>query len=354
MRTPRWFTMAAAIAAATFLLSESGLSPVLSAVALAEAEASAKVGQIRTPPQGVLVEPLGNTGEAIFATFEGWGPTKDGSPVLLLGYFNRNKQPIDIPIGPDNRIEPGGPDFGQPTHFHPGRQYGVFAIPMPKDFGTKRLTWTLTASGHTTAVTFWANPKYWIDFYKNYANGNEPPRIKFSPTGTELIGPPKEKFVQELTGIVGQPVPITLWAADQPPTIVFEATPPGGAAAARQPAPRPAGATEPPQAIIGGRVLGGTPAGPGGGGGAAGREPRGDIRVLWKKYRGPGDVKIAEETIALTNDKDAKKFVEAKTTATFSQPGVYWLRAQINDSSGDGGGGDQCCWTTAHVTVTVK
>jgi hypothetical protein len=337
--------LAAATAAATACLVLSG---------------SGVGAQIRTPPQGVLVEPLGNTGQAIFATFEGWGPTKDkdGSPVLLLGYFNRNKeQSLDIPIGPDNRIEPGGPDFGQPTHFQPGRQYGVFAIPMPKDFGTRRLTWTLTANGNTTAVTFWANPPYWIDFYKNQANGNEPPRIKFAPTGPEFIGPPKDRFVQELTGAVGQPVTLTLWAADQPPTTIFEATPPGGAAAGREPAaPRPPGATEPPQAIIGGRVLGGTPAGPGGGGGggAAGRESRGDIRVQWKKYRGPGDVKIAEETIALTNDKDAKKFVEANTTATFSQPGVYWLRAQINDSSGEGGGGDQCCWTTVHVTVTIK
>jgi hypothetical protein len=26
----------------------------------------------------------------------------------------------------------------------------------------------------------------------------------------------------------------------------------------------------------------------------------------------------------------------------------------VNDDSGDGGGGDQCCWTTAHVKVTVK
>ena len=32
----------------------------------------------------------------------------------------------------------------------------------------------------------------------------------------------------------------------------------------------------------------------------------------------------------------------------------YWLRAQINDSSGDCGGGDQCCWTSAHVRVIVK
>ena len=86
-----------------------------------------------------------------------------------------------MPIGPDNRIEPGGPDFGQPTHFHSGRQWGVFAITVPKDFGTKKLTWTLTANGNTSTVQFWLNPPYWIDFYKNGANGNEPPRIKFSP-----------------------------------------------------------------------------------------------------------------------------------------------------------------------------
>lgn len=320
-------------------------------------------GQTRTPPQGVLLEPVGLAGEPIYAAFEGWGPAKDGSQVLLLGYFNRNKeQALDIPIGPNNRIEPGGPDFGQPTHFHPGRQYGVFAIPIPKDFGTKRLTWTITANGQTTSVSFWANPAYWIDFYKNLANGNEPPRIKFSAAGPELIGPPRERFVQTLNGTVGQPVTLTAWAADQPPTNTNESepTPPGGAdgvgrGGARAPSARNTSA-DPLPAIIGGRVLSGGLGGALGGGGAATRsaERRGDYRVIWKKYRGPGDVKIADDVIPLFNKGDATLFVEAKTTATFSAPGEYWLRAQINDSSGDGGGGDQCCWTTAHVVVIVK
>lgn len=308
-------------------------------------------------PSGVLLEPLGTSGEAVYPAFEGWGPLKDGTNVLLLGYFNRNKEPIDVPIGPENRIEPGGPDFGQPTHFQSGRQWGVFAISVPKDFATKRLTWTLTANGHTSTVQFWLNPPYWIDFYKNGANGNEPPRIKFSPTGPELMGPPREKFVQTLTATVGQPLDLTAWAADQPPTRVFEAGGAAGAAAAAAAgrAPRAPAANEPLPAIIGGRVISGTPAAPGGGAAAAAaRERRGDIQVLWKKYRGPGEVKIAQETINLENGGDAKKFLEAKTTATFSAPGSYWLRAQVNDSSGNGGGGDQCCWTTAHIVVTVK
>ena len=50
-----------------------------------------------------------------------------------------------------------------------------------------------------------------------------------------------------------------------------------------------------------------------------------------------------------------KWWSEGKTqTATFTAPGEYVIRAQVNDESGDGGGGDQCCWTTAHVRVNVK
>ena len=50
------------------------------------------------------------------------------------------------------------------------------------------------------------------------------------------------------------------------------------------------------------------------------------------------------------------KAADGKTTTTvsFTAPGEYILRAQANDVSGEGGGGFQCCWTNAHVKVTVK
>ena len=35
-------------------------------------------------------------------------------------------------------------------------------------------------------------------------------------------------------------------------------------------------------------------------------------------------------------------------------PGEYMLRGQINDASGNGGGGDLCCWTNVFVKVTIK
>ena len=317
--------------------------------------------QVKSPPGGVLAEPVVNTGGPIYAAFEGWGPLQDGSNALLLGYFNRNRtQTLDIPVGPDNNIEPGGPDYGQPTYFLTGRQHGMFAIKVPKDFGTKRLTWTIVANGHKTSVVFWLNPHYWIDFYKNGANGNEPPRIKFVMTGPEYMGPPREKTVATLNASVGQPLDLTAWAADQPPTIKFEegAEPAAAAGAGRGgDATRKPAANEPPPAFIGGRVVPITPGAGGGGGGAAAAAAanrRGDLRVSWKKYRGPGEVKFAHDLLPLENGGDPKKFLEAKTTATFSAPGTYWLRAQVNDSSGEGGGGDQCCWTSAHIVVNVK
>jgi hypothetical protein len=323
---------------------------VVTAIALAASFGwvASGAGQAPIPQHGQLVEPLGESGEAIFPAFEGWGPTKDGGNVFLLGYFNRNKsQEPDVPIGPNNRIEPGGPDWGQPTHFHTGRQYGVFALRVPKDFGTKRMTWTLTVNGQTTTASFWTNPPYWIDFYQNTANGNEPPVIRLSPTGRTMTGPPTEPFDLTLNGKVDEPVALSLWAADKPPTHQEPARPPQAAPQGRtESAPRP---TLP--AIIGGRVFSDGPAARGGA--SAAMQRRGDITVIWKKFRGPGAVRIADQAIALFNEGQADRFLEAKTTATFSEPGEYWLRAQVNDSSGDGGGGDQCCWTTAHVKVLV-
>jgi hypothetical protein len=302
------------------------------------------------------LSPLGVRGEAIYPAFEGWGPSKDGqSTIFLIGYFNRNRdQVLDIPIGPNNRIEPGGPDMGQPTHFHTGRAWGVLAIKVPKDFGNKRLTWTLVANGQTATVSFWTNPPYWIDFFRHGASGNEPPVIKFAANGTEMTGPPIE-MGPTLTGMVGQPVALKLWARDQPATYdPTEGLEPRAGASGAAGAAGAAGAGR-------GAGRGGPPpnfdfsaaAGPGG----VRARPGGaspDIGVTWKKYRGPGDVKFADEQIKLTNKKDPKLVLEAATTATFSAPGEYWLRAQVNDASGEGGSGDQCCWTNAHIKVIVK
>jgi hypothetical protein len=67
-------------------------------------------------------------------------------------------------------------------------------------------------------------------------------------------------------------------------------------------------------------------------------------------FRGPGAVKFENPKPKVAVDDGGK----ATTTATFSAPGEYVLRVQGNDSTGEGGGGFQCCWTNAHVAVSVK
>src|SRR5580693_7731310 len=89
-----------------------------------------------THAQGLPLEPLHDSGQSVTAAFEGWFQNKDGTFSMLFGYYNRNlKQELDIPVGENNRFEPGPPDQGQPTHFLPRRQWGVFTVTVPQNFG---------------------------------------------------------------------------------------------------------------------------------------------------------------------------------------------------------------------------
>ena len=58
----------------------------------------------------------------------------------------------------------------------------------------------------------------------------------------------------------------------------------------------------------------------------------------------------------LTHEFDDLAGGETMTTVTFSEPGQYRLMAIGNDDSSAPGDGStrQCCWTTAHVDVTVN
>jgi len=64
-----------------------------------------------------------NSGQTIAPVFEGWERNDDGTFNMVFGYMNRNYEEIlDVAVGPDNRIEPGNQDQGQPTYFFPRRQ----------------------------------------------------------------------------------------------------------------------------------------------------------------------------------------------------------------------------------------
>ena len=128
--------------------------------------------------QQLPIEPIHDTGQSVTGAYEGWFQNPDGTYSLLVGYFNRNqKQTLEIPVGADNQIQPGGPDRGQPTYFMPRRQWGVFTITVPKDFGDKKLTWTITANGKTTSIPMSLNPLFVVEPYKDSGIGNTPPVV---------------------------------------------------------------------------------------------------------------------------------------------------------------------------------
>ena len=118
-------------------------------------------GRQQDPP--LFYEKL-RTGQNIAPAFEGWEENPDGSFNMVFGYFNRNweEQP-HVPIGPNNNIEPGGPDQGQPTHFFPRRNKFVFRVRVPKDFADKELVWTLTVHGKTEKAYGTLKPDYKLD-----------------------------------------------------------------------------------------------------------------------------------------------------------------------------------------------
>ena len=258
------------------------------------------------PGTSLPLDPLRERGTSITPAFEGWYENADGSFSMLLGYYNRNtKETFDIPVGPNNKVEPGPVDQGQPTHFEIGRQWGVFVVKVPKDFGAKAVTWTIVLNGEAQAIPFTLNKGYPISPYEELGMHNKPPVLAFSAGGAKVTGPPTATAAT-FTGTVGQPVPISVWVEDPKPTAE--------------------GAT-------------------GGGRGGVGLV----ATVSFHKFRGPGKVTFDKARIPVTKQGDM-----IGAAATFAAPGDYLLRVQANDESGEGGGGFQCCWTNTYLKVTVK
>ena len=248
------------------------------------------------------VIPVRDFGQSVIGAFEGWYQNPDGSFTLLAGYFNRNmKEVLDIPVGPNNRVEPGELDRGQPTRFLPRRQWGVFTITVPPDFGDQKLTWTLTANGETSVIPLSLNPQWRVEPFKNAAMGNTPPVVRFEEGGTLFQGPPRDITAYFRTN-GSDPLPLTVLVTDD---------------MYRRPGRR--------------------------------RTERPPLSLFWFVIRGPGQVTFedAEPEVPETGG-------EVTTTATFDTPGEYVLGVQAFDTTGRGGGGSQCCWTTAHVQVTVS
>ena len=257
------------------------------------------------------------SGQDIAPAFDGWEERSDGTFDLAFGYFNRNwdEKPF-IPVGPDNNVEPDGPDLGQPTLFQPRRNRFVFRINVPADFGDREIVWTLTVNGKTNQAYASLNPGYITDpqlqqfDIGDFGHNNEEMRANLAPT----VG--VEGSLQR-TVAVGAPLELAALASDDGIPPVHEA----------------------PLRLVG-------------------RHGAWGLRVAWIVFRG------AESHVTF-DPYQFKTYPDYRSnspwtpgwappplpsdgrfpvTATFSQPGEYLIRVQAHD----GGLKD-----TEDVTVTV-
>ena len=71
-----------------------------------------------TPTDGQSV--FYSRGQNIAPAFEGWEENPDGTFDMIFGYLNRNLDEFfHIAVGPNNNVEPGGPDQGGRRIFSP-------------------------------------------------------------------------------------------------------------------------------------------------------------------------------------------------------------------------------------------
>lgn len=257
------------------------------------------------------------SGQSVQPIFEGWSRLPDGSFDLHFGYLNRNyvERPI-IPVGPLNVIVPSGPDRGQPAFFYNRTHRNVFTVTVPKEWDAKEeVVWTVTHNGKAERAVGWLQPEWEIDPVGGASGGgstdperviNTPPTIAINPV--QRVRLPATASLLSTVSDDGHPKPRprgkpatgqdspTLQGGIEPPVNVPAAVSrdaPGGAPIQRRPGVRP---ERPPQGLA----------------------------VSWMLWRGPADVTFEPRW---AQPKDGL----ATTTATFSQPGEYVLRAAAHD-----------------------
>jgi hypothetical protein len=226
-----------------------------------------------------------DSGQNIVPVFEGWQRTPDGNYKFHFGYLNRNYQEnVDVPVGPNNKFEPGTADRFQPTHFYPRRQRFVFTVDVPKDWDkNRRLVWTITVNGKPETANGWLQPEWEIDegvIQMNIGGGGAPPN---PPNHYPQVTGGSNK---EQTVAVNTPVTLSVQATDD------------GIPKPRKPRPN---ATTPP--------------------------PKTGIKVRWLHYRGAGKIHF-------TVDQSEPVYgtpLDESTQASFDTPGDYVVRAVVTD-----------------------
>jgi hypothetical protein len=226
---------------------------------------------------------------------------------MHFGYLNRNwVQELSIPAGPNNSVEPGGPDRGQPTYFLARRQGWVFRVRVPKDFGKQVVTWTINSNGRTEKAFGELLPVEEITERIVMTRGN------LNPGDSDPNKAPAITIAPIAAPGVSAPITLTAIVTDD------------GLPKPRVPVQRAPTATDATriQAQANSSVV---------------ARPRG-LGVTWMQLRGPARITFEPAGfIAVTDGK-------AGARARVSEPGTYVLRATASDGA---------LSSTADVTIRV-
>src|SRR5262245_25938574 len=241
-----------------------------------------------------------DSGQDVQPVFDGWAKAANGTFDLYFGYLNRNwVETLAIPVGPNNNIQPSGPDRGQPTFFYTRTNRKVFTVSVPADFGKSELVWTLTANGKTRTVYGHLKSDWEITpdggaagtRTTAEARSNKAPTMTLEPVGPANMVSPATLVAAVSDDGLPKPRPPAKAAVGQetPPALAGGPKDPGNLPWLNKGEKRPLGLT-----------------------------------VRWMVYRGPADVRFEP---AYAQPADGK----ATTTARFLVPGDYVLRAAAED-----------------------
>ncbi len=241
-------------------------------------------------------------GQDVAPVFEGWERNPDGTFSMVFGYLNRNyEEQVDIPVGPGNNIDAGpgkSGDLGQPTHFYPRRQRFLFRVVVPANWDKQqKVIWTLTSHGRTNQAKGWLQPVWELS-----------PDVIVENMGGGVIDPNNQP--PALT--VGDASTVTLPDAA---TLTASATDDGLPKPYLRTPSNPDRDSQP-------------------------RRPQG-VQIKWIQYRGPGKVTFDPAASAVVYGQPVK----LTSKVSFSEPGIYVLRAIANDGQ---------LYTSRDVTVTVQ
>ncbi|MBL4580909.1 MAG: hypothetical protein JKY29_03745 [Gammaproteobacteria bacterium] len=260
------------------------------------------------------------SGDLVGPMFNGWIKNPDNSVTMIFGFVNRNREAIvDIPLGPNNYIEPAMFDGAQPTHFpvYSRRGFigiqerGVFAVTVPPEMAGTEVIWTLKHEGYSYSIPGRATSTAYEMSAGEQALGSLNPTIRFDMDGEVSID--REGFYAEsITASVGKPVTLTAYAQDRGNRSDYE---------------------ELEQTIF-------------------------PLGTEWIMHQGPARPDFSSEKITGRDRAKANEgmsdWTTVQTEATFWEAGEYIVRLRVdNFEAPDSKFDNQCCWSNAYIPVTV-